>query len=111
MSSSQASSPSTGEKVCCSCGQSVVGQKRLKDEYGQYWCIPCAERDEKKKHGDRIAIGNISLEVLHTPGHTPEHITFLVTDGAAAARPISSSCCFTCSSASASCSACRAMAS
>jgi hydroxyacylglutathione hydrolase len=25
---------------------------------------------------------------VHTPGHTPEHITFLVTDGAAADRPI-----------------------
>ena len=42
----------------------------------------------KLKHGDRITIGNITLDVLHTPGHTPEHITFLVTDGAAANRPI-----------------------
>jgi hydroxyacylglutathione hydrolase len=42
----------------------------------------------KLRHGDRITIGNITLDVLHTPGHTPEHITFLVTDGAAADRPI-----------------------
>jgi hydroxyacylglutathione hydrolase len=40
------------------------------------------------KHGDRITIGNISVDVLHTPGHTPEHLTFLITDGAAADRPI-----------------------
>ena len=26
--------------------------------------------------------------MLHTPGHTPEHLTFLVTDGAAADKPI-----------------------
>ena len=26
------------------------------------------------------------LDVLHTPGHTPEHLTFLVTDGAVADR-------------------------
>jgi hydroxyacylglutathione hydrolase len=38
--------------------------------------------------GDRIVIGRITLDVLHTPGHTPEHLTFLVTDGAAADRPI-----------------------
>jgi hydroxyacylglutathione hydrolase len=28
------------------------------------------------------------IDVLHTPGHTPEHLSFLVTDGAAADRPL-----------------------
>ena len=37
---------------------------------------------------DQIRVGNIRLDVIHTPGHTPEHITFLVTDGAAADEPI-----------------------
>src|SRR5699024_341170 len=32
------------------------------------------------KHQDIIHIGNIKLEVLHTPGHTPESISFLLTD-------------------------------
>lgn len=31
-------------------------------------------------HGDRFEIGNIGFEVLHTPGHTPEHISFMITD-------------------------------
>ncbi|MCY0902504.1 MAG: MBL fold metallo-hydrolase, partial [Firmicutes bacterium] len=31
--------------------------------------------------GTKFAIGNIGFEVMHTPGHTPEHIAFLVTDG------------------------------
>jgi hydroxyacylglutathione hydrolase len=44
--------------------------------------------DRKLKDGDRITVGNITLDVAHTPGHTPEHISFLVTDGAAADRPI-----------------------
>lgn len=39
------------------------------------------------KDGDRIAVGNIELEVMHSPGHTPEHISFLVTDRPAAAGP------------------------
>ena len=30
--------------------------------------------------GDSIQIGNIKLEIMHTPGHTPEHISFLVFD-------------------------------
>lgn len=32
------------------------------------------------KHNDRIEIGNVTLEALHTPGHTPEHLAFLVHD-------------------------------
>ncbi|WP_210143336.1 persulfide dioxygenase-sulfurtransferase CstB, partial [Staphylococcus sp. GDX8P65P] len=32
------------------------------------------------KHQDIIHVGNIKLEVLHTPGHTPESISFLLTD-------------------------------
>ena len=30
--------------------------------------------------GDSFRIGKIRFDVLHTPGHTPEHICFLVTD-------------------------------
>src|SRR6185369_9614528 len=39
------------------------------------------------KHGDAFMIGNIRLEVMHTPGHTPEHISFVVTDTPAGAGP------------------------
>jgi hydroxyacylglutathione hydrolase len=40
------------------------------------------------KDGDRLTVGNVKIDVLHTPGHTPEHLSFLVTDGAAADEPI-----------------------
>ena len=32
------------------------------------------------KNGDSITVGSIRLDVRHTPGHTPEHLTYLVTD-------------------------------
>lgn len=38
-------------------------------------------------HGDVIEIGEVRLEALHTPGHTPEHLSFLVTDGARGEEP------------------------
>ncbi len=38
--------------------------------------------------GDEFMVGKIRFTVLHTPGHTPEHLTFLVTDTAGADRPI-----------------------
>ncbi len=37
---------------------------------------------------DVFMIGNLRFEVLHTPGHTPEHIAFMVTDTPASAQPI-----------------------
>ena len=34
-----------------------------------------------------ITLGNITVEAVHTPGHTPEHLSFLITDGAFADAP------------------------
>ncbi len=31
---------------------------------------------------DTITLGNITITARHTPGHTPEHLSYLVTDGA-----------------------------
>ena len=39
------------------------------------------------KDGERIELGNVALDVLHTPGHTPEHISLLVTDRTRAPEP------------------------
>ncbi|POH72463.1 MBL fold metallo-hydrolase [Arthrobacter glacialis] len=36
---------------------------------------------------DEITLGNITVKALHTPGHTPEHLSFLITDGAFADAP------------------------
>lgn len=37
--------------------------------------------------GDVLELGNVVAEVLHTPGHTPEHICLLVTDRTRSAEP------------------------
>lgn len=41
----------------------------------------------RMKHGHRIEMGNIVIEAVHTPGHTPEHLSFLITDGAQSTEP------------------------
>lgn len=37
--------------------------------------------------GERLELGNVVAEVLHLPGHTPEHIALLVTDRTRGAEP------------------------
>lgn len=39
--------------------------------------------------GDVFGVGNVQLKVMHTPGHTPEHISFVLTDrGSGASEPM-----------------------
>ena len=37
--------------------------------------------------GERIELGNVALDVLHTPGHTLDHLCLLVTDRTRAQEP------------------------
>ena len=62
----------------------------LSGEGGPDWQYRFApnERAELLRDGDSFAIGEIRVDVRHTPGHTPEHLVFLVTDGAVADRPL-----------------------
>jgi hydroxyacylglutathione hydrolase len=39
-----------------------------------------AERVTLLRDGDSIQVGSVTIRALHTPGHTPEHISFLVAD-------------------------------
>ncbi len=65
----------------------------LSDEGGPDWSYAWAAdgRDDVRllKDGDTFSIGNIDLKAVHTPGHTPEHMSFMVTDrGAGADEPM-----------------------
>jgi glyoxylase-like metal-dependent hydrolase (beta-lactamase superfamily II) len=39
------------------------------------------------RDGETLGFGNVVLDVLHTPGHTPEHLSLLVTDRTRAPEP------------------------
>lgn len=40
------------------------------------------------REGSCIKVGAVELQVLHVPGHTPEHLTLLATDTASASEPM-----------------------
>lgn len=64
----------------------------LSGEGGPEWQFEWAKNNPKAhiiKNGDTIHIGNVEIKALLTPGHTPEHLSFLVTDhGSGANEPI-----------------------
>lgn len=37
--------------------------------------------------GERIDLGNVKVDVVYTPGHTPEHISLIVSDYRRASEP------------------------
>jgi len=55
----------------------------LSEEGGPEWQFEWAKGNPKAhflRDGDTFQVGNISFQALHSPGHTPEHMSFLVTD-------------------------------
>lgn len=52
------------------------------------YAYPEVERAILVRDGDSWMVGNIKVEVVATPGHTLEHIAFLITDTAGADAPI-----------------------
>lgn len=63
----------------------------LSDEGDADWKYQWAEEYDHEwlRDGDTFTIGNIELQAVFTPGHTPEHLTFLVTDrGGGATEPM-----------------------
>ncbi len=62
----------------------------LSGEGGPDWQYGYAERDDARllHDGDVITMGGVRIEVWHTPGHTPEHISFVITDTARSEEPV-----------------------
>lgn len=53
----------------------------LSGEGGTDWSYQFADDNTRLlRHGDTFYVGGVKFEALHTPGHTPEHLSFMVTD-------------------------------
>jgi len=65
-------------------------QLYLSDEGDADWKYAFADDDNAilVTDGDMWMVGNIKVEVIHTPGHTLEHICFMITDTAGADKPM-----------------------
>lgn len=71
----------------------VSGTKQLADETGataylsgeggEDWTYQFLDeiKHELVQDGSKFNVGNVTLEVMHTPGHTPESVSFILYDG------------------------------
>lgn len=69
--------------------QATGARLYLSDEGDAHWKYAGLEGFDHQliTNGFRLKVGNLVLEAVHTPGHTPEHLSFLLTDGATTDQP------------------------
>jgi hydroxyacylglutathione hydrolase len=65
------------------------GARELAEVTGAELCISAYDTDEafevqfphtELQDGAEIVVGNVKVQAVHTPGHTPEHVAYLVYD-------------------------------
>jgi glyoxylase-like metal-dependent hydrolase (beta-lactamase superfamily II) len=69
----------------------ISGGRRLAESTGAEYVLHAEAGPARTflgvREGDVLELGNVLIRVLHTPGHTPEHISLLVTDKTRGAEP------------------------
>jgi len=78
----------TGLREFAEEGAKIYASDEGDEDWKYEWIKDSDYNYELVNDGDRFSIGNIHFEVKHTPGHTPEHVSYTVTDGAAASDPM-----------------------
>ena len=62
----------------------ISGGRKLAEAAGADYVLHASAGARFQFHGvvenDELELGNVQIRVLHTPGHTPEHIALVVTD-------------------------------
>ncbi len=70
----------------------ISGHLDLAEKTGAVIVAPksakCKYKHKAVAEGDRFNIEDIQIKVLDTPGHTPEHITYVVTDKSRGLEPV-----------------------
>jgi hydroxyacylglutathione hydrolase len=64
----------------------VYASKEGGPEWQYEWLIHGDYPHRLLGHGDGFSVGNIEFRAVHTPGHTPEHLSYLVRDTGSGAK-------------------------
>jgi hydroxyacylglutathione hydrolase len=66
-------------------GVRVYASKEGGPDWQYEWLIGSSYDHRLLADGDTFTVGNIEFRASHTPGHTPEHLVYLVRDGGSGA--------------------------
>ncbi|BCX02181.1 MAG: hypothetical protein KatS3mg053_0119 [Candidatus Roseilinea sp.] len=77
---------STGQVIAALTGAKIYAPSR-DDIQGKATSATVLYDHVRVNDGDKIQVGNITLTAIHTPGHTPEHMSYAVSDNPRAERP------------------------
>ncbi|MCS6846184.1 MAG: MBL fold metallo-hydrolase [Anaerolineae bacterium] len=77
---------STGRAIAALTGATIYAPSR-DDIQGEATSATVLFDHVRVNDGDKIQVGNITLTAIHTPGHTPEHMSYAISDNPRAERP------------------------
>lgn len=78
----------TGLREFAEKGVRIFASDEGGDDWRYEWLLNSNYDHTLLKDGDTFNIGNIHFKAVHSPGHTPEHMSYLVTDGATTDQPM-----------------------
>jgi len=78
----------TGLREFAEKGIKVFASDEGNEDWKYEWLKDSDYNYQLVNDGDQFSIGNIQFEVKHTPGHTPEHVSYSVIDSIAAEEPM-----------------------
>ena len=67
-------------------GVFVYASKEGGPEWQYEWLLRGNQSHRLLGHGDQFSVGYIEFRAVHTPGHTPEHLSYLVRDAGSGAQ-------------------------
>jgi hydroxyacylglutathione hydrolase len=67
-------------------GVFVYASKEGGPEWQYEWLLHSEYRHRLLGHRDQFSVGFIEFQAVHTPGHTPEHLSYLVRDAGGGAK-------------------------
>jgi hydroxyacylglutathione hydrolase len=70
----------TGLRELAERGVRVYASKEGGPDWQYEWLIGSSYDYRLLGDGDTFTVGNIAFKAIHTPGHTPEHVSYLVRD-------------------------------
>lgn len=71
----------TGLREMAELGLMVYGSKEGGADWQYEWLRESSYQHRLLGDADTFKVGNIEFKAVHTPGHTPEHLAYLVRDG------------------------------